>query len=411
MQLEFRARNELRLNPEDHSASRSSPSAAGQSSQPARLRLCFISNPNSIHTRRWVGWFARRGHTVCLLADVPPREPWAEAPVIDLSRYFRAPIIRFPVWEVWLRRFIRRWHPDVLHAHRVNSAGWLAATSGFHPFVLTPWGSDVLVGTQRSKVAHLLARYTLQHADKVTVISQVISERSLELGAQKDKLIRIYNGVDFNIFFPRTVSKQENLEFRHNLSLPETTHLVFSPRAIHPIYNQDIILQAIPRVCEKIPEVCFIFSDFNTQPEYKQQLDGMTRDLGVKESLRWLPATSSPMEMADRYRFSDVMVSVPSSDGGTPLTVMEAMACGKPVICSDLPAAREFLANGENGWLIPVRQPAPLAEAIIHALKNPEQAAEFGRKAWQIVAERANLDKEMQRMEAIYYQLAGTTKD
>lgn len=115
--------------------------------------------------------------------------------------------------------------------------------------------------------------------------------------------------------------------------------------------------------------------------------------------------------MAERYRLSDVVVSVPSSDGGTPLTVMEAMACGKPVVCSDLPAVREFIISGENGWLVPVRQAAPLAEAIIRVLEQPEQVVEIGRKAAQVVADRANLEVEMTHMEDIYYQLAERRKD
>ena len=370
-----------------------------------KLRLCFISNPNSIHTRRWVSWFARQGHTVCVLADVPPKEPWEEISVIDLSRYFYAPIVRFPVWAVWIRRYIRKWCPDVLHAHRVNSAGWLAAASGFHPYVVTPWGSDVLIGPQRSKVARLLARYTLHHADKITTISQTISDRVIELGGNYEKMARIFVGVDLDVFIPRPASGQECLEFRQSLSLPPTAQLVFSPRGINPIYNQDIIMQAIPRVRECFPEVCFVFTSYNIDPAYKQELARMIVELNLGDAIRWLPAASSPAEMAQRFRLSNVVVSVASSDGA-PVSVFEAMACGRPVVCSDLPAIREFVTPGETGWLVPARQPAPLADAILHVLDNAQEAVEYGLRAHQLVAKTASLDAQMQRMEAIYYQLA-----
>jgi glycosyltransferase involved in cell wall biosynthesis len=405
MLLEFCAQNELRLNPEDLPAIGSSPSAASQPAQPERLRLCYISNPNSIHTQRWVGWFAKRGHSVCLLADVPPKEPWADVPVIDLSRYFHAPIIRFPVWAAWLRRFIGQWHPDVLHAHRVNSAGWLAAASGFHPYVITPWGSDVFIGPQRSWVARQLARYTLQHADKITTVSQAISDRVIELGAKDERLARVYIGVDLEIFTPRPATSQERMDFRHRLSLSPTAPLVYSPRAINPIYNQDIILQAIPGVLERLPEACFVFTAYNIDPAYKQELDRLVEELHLGEAVRWLPAASRPLAMAERYRSSDVVVSVASSDGA-PVSVIEAMACGKPVVCSDLTALREFVTPGETGWLVPVRQVEPLAGAILQALENTQMAAEYGRRAQQFVADTASLDAQMQRMEVIYYQLA-----
>ncbi|HSB66497.1 MAG TPA: glycosyltransferase family 4 protein [Anaerolineales bacterium] len=375
-----------------------------------KLRLLYVSNPNSIHTRRWVSWFAKRGHMVCLLADVPPKGSWSEVQVIDLSKFFYAPIIRFPIWAIWLRRFIHQWRPDILHAHRVNSAGWLAAAAGFHPLVVTPWGSDVMLGPQRSRLLNFLARFTLRGADKVTVSSQAISEKVLELGASEESLVKIYYGVDLNIFSPRPTSRQENVQQRRQLSFPEVGPLIFSPRAIHPIYNQDILLQAVPLVLKRFPTACFFFVAFNVNVEYKQELDRIIDQLGLGGSVRWLPATSSPADMVTRYNLSDIVVSIPSSDGA-PVTVMEAMACGKPLICSDLPALRESITNGENGWIVPVRQVSPLAEAIIRALEQPDQAAQIGRKARQLVTERANLEVEMQRMEAVYYQLAGFTKD
>ncbi len=376
---------------------------------PVKLRLCYISNPNLIHTRRWVSWFAQHGHTVCLLADVPLKEDWSEVPVIDLSKIFYAPVIRFPVWTVWLRRFLRQWRPDILHAHRVNSAGWLAAASGFHPYVLTPWGSDVFVQPQRSWVARLLARYTLQQADVITTISKALGEQVTHLGARAVTLRSIQFGVELEIFKPELATSQESMNLRKRLSLPENARIVFSPRAVTPLYNLDIILKSVPLVCERIPEATFIFLDYNTDPGYKRQLDMISNELGLDSVIRWLPQIRSRTELAKLYRLSEVVVSVPSTDG-MPISVLEAMACGKPLVCSDLPAIREFITSGENGWLVPVRQSTPLAEAIIPLLAQPDQAAEFGRKAHQVVSEKANSEVEMRRMETIYYQLSGARR-
>jgi len=374
-----------------------------------KLRLCYISNPNTVHTRRWLGWFAKRGHTVCLLADVPLKEPWTVVPVIDLSKIFYAPIIRFPVWTVWLRRFLRQWHPDILHAHRVNSAGWLAAASGFHPYVVTPWGSDVYRQPQRSRIARFLAWYTLKHADLITTISQAIGEQAIHLGARAESLSRVQFGVELDIFYPDVPTSQESIDLRRRLSVPANARLVLSARAVHPIYNLDVILQTIPLVCQRFPEAVFIFLDYNTSPEYKTQLDAMIMELGLEAFIRWLPQTSNRIEMAELYRLCEVVVSVPTTDG-TPVSVMEAMACGKSVVSTDLPSLREFITSGENGWLVPVQQVSPLAEAINQLLAQPDQAAEFGRRANQVVADKADLEVEMRRMEAIYYQLAGSRR-
>jgi len=369
-----------------------------------KLRLCYISNPNLIHTRRWISWFAQHGHTVCLLADVPLKEDWPDVQVIDLSRIFYARFIRFPVWTAWLRNFIRDWRPDILHAHRINSAGWMAAASGFHPYVVTPWGTDIFVQPQHSLIARLLAWYTLRQADLITTISHTMDELVLQLGAKRDTLRRVQFGVELDTFKPGLTTSSESLDLRKSLSLPEKARVVLCPRAVTPLYNLDVILKAIPLVRQRVPEAIFIFLDYNTDADYKRQLDMISKELGMDAVIRWLPSTRSRTEMAKLYRLSEVVVSVPSSDG-TPVSVLEAMACGKPVVCTDLPPLREFITSGENGMLVPVRQASPLAEAILQLLAQPEQAYEFGRKACKVVTEKANREVEMQRMEAIYQQL------
>jgi glycosyltransferase involved in cell wall biosynthesis len=374
-----------------------------------KLRLCYISNPNLIHTRRWISWFAQHGHTVCLLADVPLKEDWSDVLVIDLSKIFYARFIRFPIWTVWLRSFLREWRPDILHAHRINSAGWMAAASGFHPYVVTPWGTDIFVQPQHSLIARLLAWYTLRHADLITTISHAMDVQATQLGARTNTLRRVQFGVELDTFKPGIATSTDNLDLRRSLSLPENARVVLSPRAVTPLYNLDIIMKSIPLVRERVPEAIFIFLDYNTDSDYKRQLDIISRELGLDAFIRWLPPTRSRSEMAKLYRISELVVSVPSTDG-TPVSVLEAMACGKPAVCTDLLPLREFITNGENGWLVPVRQTSPLAEAILQLLAQPEQANEFGRRASKVVAEKANSEVEMQRMEAIYQQLAASRR-
>ena len=373
------------------------------------MRLCFISNPNISHTRRWIGWFARHGHQTILLADVPVKEPWQDIRVIDLSKSFYAPIVRFPIWSLWLRRFLCQWQPDVLHAHRVNSAGWLAASSGFHPYIVTAWGSDVFVQPQRSTIARWLARYTLGQADLVTVNSEAMGRRTVSLGARELKVRNVQLGIEMDVFNPQDLTGQQNTSLRARLSIPENAPLVLCPRAISPIYNIDVILQSIPRVRQKFPAVVFAFIVYNVDQAYKERLDGMVSNLGLAESIRWLSPIRQRGGLAELYHLSDVVVSVPSSDG-TPVSVLEAMACGRPMVCSDLPTLREFIHSGENGWMVPVGDSFTLADAIVRCLDNPGAARKLGLKASQVVAETNNYEENMQYMESLYYQLVRPEK-
>ena len=101
---------------------------------------------------------------------------------------------------------------------------------------------------------------------------------------------------------------------------------------------------------------------------------------------------------------SRVTVSIPFSDS-TPMSVLEAMACGSVPVVSDLPSLREWVQDGWNGYLVPPNNPHRLAERIIHILKHPETATECVRRNRKIVEDRAKQAKHMALMADIYRQL------
>jgi glycosyltransferase involved in cell wall biosynthesis len=306
-----------------------------------------------------------------------------------------------------MRRFLRRWQPDILHAHRVNSAGWLAAASGFHPTVITPWGSDVFVQPARSSLGRWLARYTLQHADLVTVNSQSMGERVVQLGARQETVKGIQFGVELEIFNPAAPNQKTDL--RRRLSFPQDAPVILSTRAIRPNYNIDVILRSIQVVQKSYPGAIFLFIDYNADPDYKKQLDGLIQELKMEQSIRWLSPTRDRAEMADLYRMSDLVISVPSSDA-TPVSVLEAMACGVPVISSDLLPLHEIITSGENGWFVPAGNSQLLGEAINKLLGQCELMKGLGINANIAVAEKYNYELEMRKMETLYEKLVSSSK-
>lgn len=363
------------------------------------MRLCFISNPNSTHTRRWVNWFVKRGYTISLVADIPLQEPWPEVHIIDLSRIIYAPVIRFPIWAIWLKYYLRQWGADILHAHRVNSAGWVAAASGFHPLVVTPWGSDLYRLPHRSPVERWLARFVLQRGDLITADAEDLLHTARHYGADPARMALIQWGVDLSFYHPG----QADTNLRTRLGLEEGP-VVLSPRAINTIYNIDIILRAMVDVCRSFPTAKLILRDYNTDQAYKGGLEELITSLGLAESVRWLGRVEPWERLADIYRLADVAVSVTSSDS-TPVSVLEAMACGVPVITTDLPALHEWITPGENGMMVPQRDPQALAQAICQILNSPELAARFRTSGLSLVVKRADHQLEMQKMEKLYQSL------
>jgi len=88
------------------------------------------------------------------------------------------------------------------------------------------------------------------------------------------------------------------------------------------------------------------------------------------------------------------------------VSLLEAMACGAVPIVSDLPANREVITNGKNGYIVPVHDEDALAEAIIYLYYDKEIRISMRRKNLEFVAEYADEKKHLARMEDIYYKMS-----
>jgi glycosyltransferase involved in cell wall biosynthesis len=365
------------------------------------VRLCIIANPNSIHTHRWVGYFVDRGHDVTLIGDLPPRRP---APpgvqMIDLTATTNVARLRYLAWSLHVRRIVRRMQPDVLHAHYVASSGWLGAAAGYHPFLVTAWGSDLLVNAQRSPVQRQLARWVLRSADYVTCVSADLARVAAGLGAPVDRLEVAPWGVDTSVFRP--AADRAALRRKLNLSAAPT---VISIRSIKPVYNPLVIAEAIALARRAGPDCQFVVRTHNSDPELLAEFRRRLNAAGVSEAVTYVGDLSADHAIAEGYAAADIALSVPSSDGA-PSSVLEAMACGAAPILSDVPSLHEWVSHEQEGLFVPVGDAEALATAILRLVRDPALLSRLQAKSLATIRERADRALRMQRAEEIYQTLA-----
>lgn len=361
------------------------------------MKILYISNPNSHLTRVWVNWFANNGHQVSLIADTPLKNEWPNITIFDLPERLNIRIIRFLFWEIWTRQILRNWQPDILHTHRVSSAGWLGTFTNFHPFVVTAWGSDLLTHPMRSRIARELAQIVLRNADLITANSKTVLQQAINYGGNPSRCQKISWGVDLNQFYPENANR-----LREELNLGSGP-IILSPRAVAPIYNTDVIIESIPLVLNQFPDVIYLILNSESNPTYKNILQKRVEELGINKSIRWIPFQTTE-RFIDFFRISTIVISIPSSDS-IPTTILEAFACGSPVIVSNLPAINEIITNNINGIIVPINDCHALAQSIIEMLSNSQLRDTFARYNINWVIENANRETEMKRMEGLYYDL------
>jgi glycosyltransferase involved in cell wall biosynthesis len=375
----------------------------GATPDPGRsLSIAMLGDANSIHVRRWAAYFAGRGHRVTLLVpgDQEPEPGLAEG--VTVARF--APTSSGRIGQLGLiasgravSRAVGRIRPDILQVHYLTVNGFRGWMSGFHPYAVAVWGNDVLVDPKKSTRARLLARLSLRAADLVTGLSQHLVDAAIASGARRERTRMIHFGVDTDLFSPGP----DPVGLRKSLRL-EGRRILFSPRIIDTLYRHETVIDALAALPE---DVTLVMNRYRANPQVLASLQRRIDEEGLGARVAILEETPYS-ERPAFYRLADVVVSVPETDGG-PLTLVEALAVGRPIVCSDLPPVREWLEELDPTCLVPVGDSAATAAAIETVLaRSTEERASFAERGRAAVLERADQARTMAEVERLYRQLA-----
>ena len=367
------------------------------------MKICYVADGACIHTQRWVNYFARKGHETHLICwkVMPGYEVNVNihlltrlAPKIwTVSQY-----LSFLFWIIQVRRLVGEIKPDIVDGHFITVYGFLAACSGFHPLVLSTWGSDILIQPSRNPISKFTAKYGLKRADIVIFLFpiEVAKKQMAELEIDSNKVRTLLLGVDTAEFKPFDGDEK----IRQTLDMENSQPIVISTRTLAPIYDVETLVKAIPLVLAEVPQAEFVIAGTGEQQDYLTEL---ARALGVSDNAKfigWVPRSELPRYLSS----ADIYVSSSLSDG-TSNSLLEAMACGLAPVVTDIPANQPWLNDGENGFLFPTRDYKTLASKIIHLLNNEEVRENFSRRSQEIVQKKAQQQTEMKKLEGVYHEL------
>jgi len=354
-------------------------------------RLCFVGWADHGHVERWADYFARAGFDVSVVSFSGPGN------YVDGVRQRSVGLKnRGPRWVVWkLRYLFWRLRPDIVHVHWAHFAvpvrrAWRG------PLVVTCWGSDIYRRDQFSEREWEDMANAARASDFVTCDSEDLATViRTTLGVLPARIPVIQWGVDTKRFH----STGRDNAFARSLGLTERP-VVLSPRSLTPLYNHETIVRAFRRVVDSRPDAVLVLRDYGGDAAYRDKILALVREQGLADSVRVVEPI--PYErMPDLYSMATVMVSMPFSDG-TPMTLLESMACGTTPICSDLPSLREWITDGVNGFLVPVDDPDALAKRILQVLSDGSPVKAFAELNRQIIDRRASRDVHMDRMAGLY---------
>jgi glycosyltransferase involved in cell wall biosynthesis len=365
------------------------------------LRLAYLSIGRHIHTERWLTWFARRGHDVHLLTVQPG--PMPGVTVHDITTRGGVKPLRYAVSLVKVRCILGALQPDLLHTHFLTGYGYWGVFSGWRPFMLTVWGDDVYVTPHENMVKIRLAREALRRADYVTGDSEDIVEACVALGARAETAEVVQWGVDFKRFH----SGVSGREVRERLGIPAEAPVILSTRSFtQPYYNIDLVVDTAPRVRERFPDAHYIIAgNEGDDARFRERAAGV----GLTDRVHWVGRIDHA-ELPAYLTASDVFLTIPSVDA-TAVSLLEAMACRCAIVATDLPSAAEWIRPDETGLTVAPRDADGLVNAVVRYLGDPGLRRRVGGAAEQVVRAKADHDRNMARVEDIYYDLVEARRE
>jgi glycosyltransferase involved in cell wall biosynthesis len=279
----------------------------------------------------------------------------------------------------------------LIHAHWAIPTGLIAVLARFllrKPFILTIHGSDFRLAMEKSSFIKKLFFFVCKKASHIICVSEILRREIENLGIEGKKISTLPMGVDEKFLPPEKY--QKNKRDNHPI-------MVLSNRKFLPIYNVSLLIRAIPIVLKEEPDVRFIFAGDGPQ---RKHLEKQAENLAIGSAVQFLGWVMHE-EMAKLLSRADIYVST-SLDDGTSVSLLEAMASGAFPIVTDIPSNREWISDGENGFLVPTDQEKSLAEKIVEAIRNPDILERSRDKNFRLIKERALWPVAIAKTEEIY---------
>jgi glycosyltransferase involved in cell wall biosynthesis len=337
-----------------------------------------------VHVMASLPWFPGSRFTgiprrASLLAGMPMKQCWGDVPT-SYFRYLHIPKVGVPMALPFYMASAMAMHSQVRRADVILGtwaypdacAAVLLAKVAGKPCVVKVHGSDINVVTNLPGPRQW-SKALLPHADGLVAVSSELRSKLVRLGAEADKIRVVPNGIDKNKFVPRCKT-----ELRRDLGLSNDSKVVLFVGRLEAAKGVHELLEAWDGLHRDEPRAVLVMVGTGVDEQVVR-----SRALGLAPSIRLLG--KQPHEVVARYMAASDLLTLPSWREGTPNVVLEASACGIPVVATAVGGIPEVVRDGISGVLVPPKAPRALEDALRLALARPwntQEIIESGPVSW-----------------------------
>jgi len=359
------------------------------------MRILLLSDTYSEHTEKWALGLASNGIEVGLFSFNKASYAWYQNKTnitvlfepknqLEVSASSKLSYLKY---VKLLKHAILQFKPDVVHAHYATSYGLIGALSGFHPFVISAWGTDVMKFPQKNFVFKSILKYNLKKADAICATSHTIKDYLKPVTSKSIHVIPF--GVNIEEFSKKEVKSL----------FSEESYVIGCIKALEDLYNIDVLIKAFAVLKSKFPSKSLkllIIGVGSREAELKK----MVSDLKLVDDVTFTGRIPF-YEVSNYFNMLDVLVNI-SDYESFGVSVIEAMACEKPVIATNTGGLKEIIENSTFGSLVEIANVEQTAYEMERYLLDENLKQKVGKAARAKVIEKYNWTNNIHQMIDLY---------
>jgi len=368
------------------------------------MKLLILANPDNPHTIKWVRSLSKEGVQIYLFGlnefDETIYDGFANVKVesVGLNKKFtgtrlgnfsKISYIRF-LPEV--RKIIKSFQPDILHAHYASSYGILAALTGFRPILISVWGSDVYKFPRISIFHKLLIKYCFSKAEYILSTSKIMREEVKKYTRKKVEVTPF--GVDVGVFNSNGNGRNGEV-------------VIGTVKNLCRLYGIDVLIKAFKLVVEEKDNKSLRLLIVGEGRE-KQRLIKLVKHLDLEDKVEFVGKTS-PDLIPHYLNRMNIFAALSVGDESFGVSVLEAASCEIPVVVSNAPGFQEIVEHEYSGLIVPRNNVDKAAEALSRLVDDHELGNLMGKNGRKIVQEKYDLSDNVEMMKQVYQKTL--TKD
>lgn len=302
----------------------------------------------------------------------------------------------------------RKYNIDVIHAHHTIPAGFIGVIIGKImriPVITTAHLMDITThGTDEGPLENIkdfesnffyrkLIIFTLNSSEKIITVSSDLAKIINQMEIDSNKVTVLRNAVDISRFKPI-----KNVSMRKEYNIKENEILILFIGHLEPFKGIFELLNAFKKIIKKNVKL-IIIGEGHSENEVKE----IVSKYNLTDKIIFTGKVS-PNVIQNYYQMADIF-TLPSYTEGLPLVVIEAMACGLPVIVSNVGGIPEIAKDNINGFVIPPRDDEKLTQKLNILVNNEKLREEFGKMSFKKIDEEFNIDKKVIKLIDLYKSL------